>query len=277
MERVFKDDTLQEAFEADGYIKVPFLTNNEVNDLLDFYRQMKADVKPAKEFGVSYHVSLLNPDTTFRKTINSKLSPLFTRLTANYLNDFAPVVINFILKPVGEGEFSPHQNWTFVDESKYTSLSLWIPLQDVDATNGAVEVVRGSHRHFRHVLRGPTLPTFFYDYAAEIQQKYMQRIDVKAGEALMFDDSIIHCSMPNRSANERIVVHCIAAPAKAKLNHYVMKKSVFGPRYYAIKVDKEYYLNHYNPKEIPSLQGAEKAKYKMPKITLADFEKVLKH
>ncbi len=53
-----------------------------------------------------------------------------------------------------------HQNWTFVDEDKFTSVSVWVPLCDVSRFNGTLEVVPKTHNTLTK-YRSPSIPWVF--------------------------------------------------------------------------------------------------------------------
>jgi ectoine hydroxylase-related dioxygenase (phytanoyl-CoA dioxygenase family) len=66
----------------------------------------------------------------------------------NVLADYKPIIANFIRKKTDGGEVPLHQNWAFVEETKYTSVSIWCPLVDSTVENGTLQVVPGSHKRF---------------------------------------------------------------------------------------------------------------------------------
>jgi ectoine hydroxylase-related dioxygenase (phytanoyl-CoA dioxygenase family) len=77
-----------------------------------------------------------------------------------------------------------------------------IAVDDADAANGALSVVRGSHR-LTAVERRP-IPTDEFLFPEEYAQPpgtELVLVEVKAGDVLMFHGSILHSSMPNRSAD----------------------------------------------------------------------------
>ena len=49
---------------------------------------------------------------------------LFHEVLAETLVDYEPLIVNLFFKEPGKGEVPIHQNWTFVDESQYTSVSI---------------------------------------------------------------------------------------------------------------------------------------------------------
>ena len=112
----------------------------------------------------------------------------------------------FIVKtPVPESAMCVHQDMTLVDESKFTGINIWVPLIDLTDENGTLEVLPKSHRLFP-TYRGASIPGIYYDCNEEVK-KYLIKLYPKAGEAVFFDQSIIHFSEANRSDKIRIVTN----------------------------------------------------------------------
>jgi hypothetical protein len=112
-----------------------------------------------------------------------------------------------------------HQNWTFVDEDKFTSVSVWIPLVDVSRANGTLEIIKGSHRVLAK-YRSPSIPWVFDGLWDVLKEKYFEPILIKAGQAGILDDSILHYSSPNDTDHVRTTVQLIMVPADATPVHY---------------------------------------------------------
>jgi ectoine hydroxylase-related dioxygenase (phytanoyl-CoA dioxygenase family) len=131
------------------------------------------------------------------------MKPIFETYFQNYKN----VLNSFIVKIAGDkSEFALHQDSTSCDESKYSPLSLWIPLQDTNIDNGTLCVVPKTHQVFSN-YRGVSIQPDYYKYEEEIR-KYLMPIQLKAGDILVFDNRLVHYSPANKSKNDRIVVMC---------------------------------------------------------------------
>ncbi|MGE0356068.1 MAG: phytanoyl-CoA dioxygenase family protein [Burkholderiales bacterium] len=85
--------------------------------------------------------------------------------------------------------------------------SIWLALDAADAGNGALRVVRGSHRRrdFRYVPRdGEDNPFFPVAVAAEeIDPADLVTIELARGEFVLFDAWLVHGSEANRSERAR--------------------------------------------------------------------------
>lgn len=278
MRKVFSDNHLQAAFDEKGYVKIKLFSDDEINELKAFYNNLQPNDRfNTQEKNVKYHFSFLDTNMEYKKTVFNTLSEKFQPKMDSILDNYEPLVINFVQKEPGLGEVPIHQNWNFVDETKYVSVSVWCPLVDVAEINGTLEVIEGTHNTFRNILRSPSIPWFFVGYEKYLIDKYCKPIEVKAGEVLIFDDSLIHYSKPNRGTYNRLVIQVIAKPKEAAAKHYYMNKKLFSYDMEEMEVDKDFFLNfQYHITEKP--EGAiqtKKIAYKKPKITKSDFDKVM--
>jgi ectoine hydroxylase-related dioxygenase (phytanoyl-CoA dioxygenase family) len=78
-------------------------------------------------------------------------------------------------------------------------------LVDLTPKNGAIQVLPGSHRLYP-TYRGSTIKGIYEEVSEQIKP-YLQTLYLKAGEAVFFDQSIIHYSDANLSDDVRIVTN----------------------------------------------------------------------
>lgn len=278
MHRVLLDDKLQQEFDEKGVVKVPFFDAETVAQLQRFHKEQNPNERfNTQDKSVSYHFSFLDSNREYKRRVFEHLSKIFQPVLDKYLATYEPLVINFVNKEPGLGEVPVHQNWDFVDEEKFTSVSVWVPLVDVGLNSGALEFIPGTHRTFRNIHRSPSIPWFFKRYVNELKRDFLQPITVKAGEALIFDDSIIHYSKPNKADYARLVIQVIAKPKAAQALHWYRKSLLFKKEYHKLLVDNEFFLNFNfhiteEPKEVRSSSVVE---YKHPDINYRKFKEIM--
>ncbi len=278
MNRLFQQDALEADFQRNGFVKVPFLSPGQLDELRRLYRDLQPDHRfNTQDSSVSYHFSFLDPNRAYKQAVFDNVSALVAPSMQEHLTPYEPLIINFVRKEPGLGEVPVHQNWNFVDESRFCSVSIWCPLVDVGPENGALEVIPGTHRIFRNVLRSPSIPWFFKSYKDVLLREYLQVVPVKAGEALIFDDSLIHYSKPNRGDYDRTVIQVIAIPQGAQAKHYYRKKSLLRSAFYELDVNAEFFLNFkFDITDEP--EGALRSRpipYKMPRISERRFREMV--
>jgi hypothetical protein len=224
MKKVFKDPALQNDFEKHGFVILPFYNPAEIAFLLNLYRGLH----PVDEKG--FFPSTFSKDKNYRNKANEEIQRVGSRSINEYLTDIKVVCGSFIVKSPGpESVMDVHQDMTLVDESEFTGINIWCPLVNLTKTNGVLYVLPESHRLFP-TYRGSSIPNIYENVYDEIK-KYMVPKYLKAGEAVIFDQSIIHYSPPNLSGEIRPVTN----------TYFTHKDATFRTAYY----DKE---NH--PDEI---------------------------
>lgn len=243
--QIFRDPALQKQFEEDGYVIVQFLEPEEIQALLDF----KNGTRPDNRFNTNaedatYHFTFLDTNIPYKKEVFNTVMQFFQPAIDKWMIDYKPLIVNFVLKDAGYGEVPVHQNWNFVDEEKFRSFSVWVPLMDTNAENGTLQIIPGTHtQNFHYAIRSPWIPWYFKDFSDFVIKEYHRPLNVKAGQAVIFDDSLIHYSSPNNSKEQRIVIQNIIIPAETEAVHYYVdpeRPEVLQ----TMVVDKEFYLDY---------------------------------
>ncbi len=210
---IFKDKELQKIFDINGYVVVPFLSVEELLQLQQSYQTGDENIT-----GGFYSTSF-NADPGKRKDYSDKIESVFSSNVQSIFNPIKSLGACFLVKqPGAQGEMPIHQDWTVVDEPNFDSVTIWVPLQDVNEQNGAIQVIPGSHR-FSNVLRSPSLQDSFKNIQAELR-KDLKLLPMKAGEAFIFSQALLHASPANQSAAPRVAATFGLIDAKAQLMFY---------------------------------------------------------
>lgn len=231
---LFKNEKLQKQFDLYGYVVIPFLNPSQVNELRDFFFATHPKI-PA-----GFYSSSFNTDTNHKQQINAKIEEVLNEQVSAHFNSIKKLGSCFLNKqPDAASEMPIHQDWTVVDEPRFDSVTIWIPLQDVDETNGAVQVIDGSHR-FSAALRAPSLPDPFKNIQHEIRSD-LKLLKMKAGEAFIFSHALLHASPANRSNESRIVVTYGLIDTNAQLMFYHKNEQEKVEQYY---VDEDFFQRY---------------------------------
>ncbi len=124
----------------------------------------------------------------------------------------------FYFKPPGARGQDFHQDNFYLRVHPGTCAAAWTAIDDADQENGGLLVVPGSHR-FGIICPEAADPTrFFTTEHLDIPRGYTASpVDLKAGDVLFFNGSVIHGSYPNRSrARFRRAFICHYAPAQSR-------------------------------------------------------------
>jgi hypothetical protein len=237
---MFKLNENIEEFKREGYLKLPLLDEQEIGALKNLYTLTRND---AGIEGKKFYTSIWSNNIQYKETVDAGIKNILEPALARILNNFQSVFANFMVKLSGENsQLQPHQDWSFVDESKYDSITVWIPLSAVDKMNGALEVFPQSHKH-NNFIRPRFQNSPFNDKISLIQDKFMLSIPMQVGEVLFVNSRTIHSSPPNNSSEDRIAVSIVIAPKEATLLHYVMEKNS-QQEAYKLHVSSKFYTEY---------------------------------
>jgi hypothetical protein len=214
---IFKDTQLQASFDKQGFVVVKFLDSPEV----DFLNAEFDKLHPVLPTTGGFISSSFSDDFDYKQKASNLILSVFDKHFKRLFTDYDALGGAFLYKlPSEVSELGVHQDWTIVDEDNFVALNCWVPLTDIDSTNGAIHVLPGTQHTAYQTLRAPTIPFFFSGNEQEAISRATP-LYVKAGEAVILNQSIIHYSPPNRSGKIR---KAITAAVKTKdaplLFHY---------------------------------------------------------
>jgi ectoine hydroxylase-related dioxygenase (phytanoyl-CoA dioxygenase family) len=156
----------------------------------------------------------------YRRAVFESIAPLVRERIQGVLDRHTVCVANWVVKEAGSADSTVqfHQDWSFVDETRWRSINLWFPLIDVDEENGCLQVVAGSHRvstdHRSHADR-----CRFDDLSPVIRDTYLQSVPMKAGEGIFYDGALLHASQHNRSSRRRVAAGTVLVPENVSAIH----------------------------------------------------------
>ena len=241
MRNIFFDKNLQQEFNRNGYVIVTLLNSEQILGLIDLYDSIEGAKGTANTNKNTYELSFFDKNIDAKRY---KFNVIYDYMRAHIdkvLDNYSPIMINLFNKEYGTGEVPIHQNWTFVDEKEYTSVSLWCPLQPVDKKNGTLEVVAGTHKVIAD-YRGPSIPWVFDELNAIMKEKYMSPLVLKPGQVAILDDSIIHYSGDNYTHENRKAVQFILKPQEVSTIH-CFKEDREGDSVQVMEVEDGYFFD----------------------------------
>jgi len=255
MRPVFKDPALQSTFDQLGYAPVPgFLSPEEVEALKKAYfdtlpkrggSMLSEETDHKTDAAITYDFTFIDRNPEYKKLVFKLITERFQPLYDEVLDNYKPIIANFIRKEQDAGEVPLHQNWAFVDERKFTSVSIWVPLIDSNEANGTLQMVDGSHKRFGEI-RGPLVPWELEGIKKEIIDNCLTPMNVKAGDAVVLDDSVVHYSNINQTNGLRLTIQLILIPAETESIHYYLDPEGDGKEVTVFEVDHEFYM-HFHP------------------------------
>jgi len=214
--QIFKNIAHQELFEKQGFLVLPFLKEEEIAHLDQYFNEEHPDLDENGFFAGSY-----SPDFVYKKRASDKIVSVFSRAYEETFINYAPFGGAFLYKTPGvQSELAAHQDWTIVDEEKEIALNCWVPLCDITIENGPLMILPGSQYPKHPVLRAPTLP-FFFSGNDDLVKAELEPMLVKAGTAVILNQSVIHYSLANHSQHVRKAITAGVKSADAQMYfHY---------------------------------------------------------
>lgn len=209
------DPELDHRLEADGFVVVDFATPEQVNELLAIYRRTES----GRDAG--YYPSIMSSDRGYKAEVHQAITRLFWPTFERFLLGYRPLVGAFMVKHPGpETAVSPHQDWNVIHDGPRPSLNCWIPTSPIDETVGRMAFLPGSHRYLRGLRGSPTFPTQWAGIHEQIRCQLMEDVSVEVGQAIIYDNRVLHGTPPNHSGHTRVVAYINAIPVEAQPIHY---------------------------------------------------------
>lgn len=205
---IFKNPEHQSTFEKQGFLVLPFLNEEEVHHMDKLFDELHPTLPDDGFFAGSY-----SPDMEYKKRVSEEIKVVFKRRYEEVFQNYTPFGGAYLFKmPSPNSDLFIHQDWTVVDESKSIALNIWTPLCDITPENGPLMVLPGSHYAAFPVMRAPTM-RYFFDHDYQLAMEQLEPMIVKAGTAVILNQSLIHYSPPNKSDKIR---KAITAGVKTK-------------------------------------------------------------
>lgn len=233
--QILNDPELNDKLVTDGYIVLPMLTEEEVQFFRDLYK--KWHPTDPDEFYKSY----FHPSPEYKAEVEHYIMKYFTPKLKEYFVNYVPFGAMFVVKPKGDrGHIPPHQDWSFVDETKHWSLNMWCPLIDAMAENGNLQMLPGSH-FFMESVRGSGTPELYSHLFNQISPNLVD-VPMRAGEAAFFYHGIVHCSTYNTREDARVSLGLSLVEKDAPIYyHYLKPDETHAEKF---EVDTEFYINY---------------------------------
>ncbi len=200
---ILQDAALQQELDREGVVTFPFLSADALAALRAFYHRLHPTVPqgPIKGFYVSVHSANLDYKLEIQNEVNRIIHPFCEQNFKHYLRANTAMLVK---SASPESELVFHQDWNATDETQFRAYTFWVPLIDTTIENGTLFVAKRTHR-IGPTYRSALLPSIYSQIGSTIA-KYLVPYEVKAGNAVLFDKSVLHQSPPNFGTEVRPTV-----------------------------------------------------------------------
>lgn len=198
---IIKDSELEKEINHFGYQVIDFLTEREVDMLLQLFPKYFPD--RASYQGRYSSMDHLPKEKTLE--VHRDIQEIIKqRLEVFFRDSYSPISLLYSKRPDGVSDIDWHSDPSFIlNESLEPIYGIWCTLKDIGPKEGTLKVVPGSHRFIKR-LNGAyvTWESPLKDHWRMIDQYGIQP-NLKAGQAIIFDARMLHSSSPNVSEINR--------------------------------------------------------------------------
>jgi len=238
--RTFLDADRQASFEADGYVVVDLLDAEALDALRAGYTSLDHRQHRDSPFAEGFHTTVYDPRTDYRRNVRDLIGHVVGPSLDRLLDGHQVVFANFAVKLPHAAAVPHHLDWTFVDEDRFSSATVWCPLLDTSLRAGALGAVAGTHERVDFVR--PVNHRDYERHAALLDAAEAEvLIPVAAGQAIVMDSRVVHWSSPNDAPQDRVVAAFVVAPSEAELVHWWVGPDGVPVRY---QVESDFYLSY---------------------------------
>jgi ectoine hydroxylase-related dioxygenase (phytanoyl-CoA dioxygenase family) len=197
---VAKDPRLEQLLDMQGYAVVDFLNEEEVLLFKEKYQSTFGHIsREAGRFTTLQHTDAQTKRSTHDFIVANTLRPL-DKLFKDYI---VPVSQYYTKKAHTSGDIDLHADSTLlINHQLEPHYAIWVPLVDVDETNGCLTVIPQSHKNQQAVYGGSFRGR--QETHREWLRQYELAIPLRAGQAVIFDNNTLHNSTPNVTGEDRI-------------------------------------------------------------------------
>ena len=248
---MLNDGDLDRRLKRDGFTTTALLDQASALQLRERFLARRG------RLGTGFSIDLTIDDADYRADVARLANEVLRDRAIELFADHEPFLTSFLCKyPGAESEMYLHQDWSYVDErAGHRTYVIWLALQDITGDNGQLRVLRGSHR-LDPAPRGSNLVASFVRHENTITDRLLS-VPVRAGEAIIFDNALVHSSFPNYSDEPRVALAMGMRPRPAELCYFRREGPGRALRY---RIDEDFFFT-YTPQflldEAPDLEPVE--------------------
>jgi ectoine hydroxylase-related dioxygenase (phytanoyl-CoA dioxygenase family) len=205
-----KSPYYQNLLNVNGYFTLKLIDDETIQQLKNIY------ITNFNDNETTFYSSSFHQDINLKKEVNQQILNLLSETINQYFSNYKVLGTSYLKKQANQHNPLPlHQDWTVTDEENYGSFTIWIPLQDTTIQNGAIRVIPCSHQ-VENNFRAPSIPVAF-EQERQLFEQHLQTLELKAGEAFVFNQKLMHASFPNQTNEERLALTIGLSAKEAKL------------------------------------------------------------
>ena len=235
MNQLLQNSILDEKLKNEGFLKVSFLPLELIEQIKLLYDETREEHERIGKIQ-AFHATQDCANRELTKYVDKRAKEILTPFIEKNFTNHKIIMANFILKTPGEdSRLTPHQDWTFVDESKYATYGFWTPIEDTSVENGNLQFLLGSHKIEQTLRVNYKYPCAFSEVMDLVQDNLVD-VPTQKGESVILNHSVLHGSRPNLSNKTRVALTLGLTYKDAQLYHYFCED---GKTVYRYKINLE--------------------------------------
>lgn len=220
MKDFFKNKIWQEQFDKNGFVVVPFVSQEQLNGLEEIF--FKNYMQKANSDTVFFY-SLLANSAEGSMRLKTAIGNVLEQSYEKTFQHYSAFSESFLAKPNTVEPMELHQDWNYTDETIHPSATVWCPLATITKQNGALFALKGSHLFFKN-FRSGNLPSARIAISKELD-KHLTYLEIKAGDAVIFHPALFHGSCPNQTNRLRVIAASVILPENTAISYFHRKSN----------------------------------------------------
>lgn len=199
----FADRDQERAIVRDGYVVVRLLSEERARAIAREIAALYPDGVVANQPQSNWYLGLIDPDRDLAirsaRLVWDDVAPCLAALLVDARCHYTSVAI----KAPGAAATPMHQHWPSTIDPFARRIGCWVLLSEACQGPGLFRLVPRSHQllpFIRHAGSGD----YFEAFSDRVRADHAIDIALRPGEAVMFEDSILHGTRGNRSPTMRI-------------------------------------------------------------------------
>lgn len=242
MRQTFCDPGLDADFERRGFAVVRLLAAAEAAALERRLERLRVGALGEASSDGGCHASFTEADGEYRRQAHALVREALMPRLEPILDGYRPLIGSYLRKDAGAGAAPLHIDWTWSVEPDAVAINAWCPLTDSNEDNGTLRLVAGSHQLVPHVA-APKAAPYFAGYVDAAMAR-AQPVMLGAGQAVIFDSTLLHWSAANRSAAARPAVSLTCVPNAATPAFYRLDGGAAAPSFELFDMSGDAYFDH---------------------------------
>ncbi len=227
MRNILHNETQNSLLIKRGYIQQQILCESEIHYLLDQVRKVcpESDFQPHEKISSHPHIFSSYTHTQNLREFSSRIvREILLPHVEKIFDNYRMISCGLFIKAPKGGWIDIHYHHQtinpIIDVEKYWLIDIWCPLMETDVFNGTFHAVPESHKIFPKIIHHTEgYVPFFQNYTEVIRQQYSIALPSKAGQAVIFEDSMLHWSPNNMTDSPRYAIHCSCIPKEVTPVH----------------------------------------------------------